>query len=433
MTIGIDASRANKEHKTGTEWYSYHLIKCLAKIDSKNNYILYTDKPLKGGLLDLTSDKFSYSEEEVYDDNGYQVIKSPFNNFRAKVLKWPFDFMWTQGRLSLEMLYNRPDVLFVPAHVLPIIHPKKSVVTIHDVGFKRDGHIYSRDAMGPIDSKTTRGAIDFLVRILTRGKFKANTKDYLDWSTQYALSHARKVITVSQFSKKEIIDIYGTEENKKNKLEEKVVAVLNGYNQLTFKHKNNDDKMEEILNKYCIESPFIFYTGRLDKKKNIPALIEAFAIMKEKNPEIKHRLVLTGPANYGYDEINYMIREFGLDNDVIITGWIPEEDLPYIFSAASLFVLPSLYEGFGIPLLQAMACHTPIVASSSGSIPEIVGDAALLFDPRKVYSIATAMEKVINNPGLGRDLVEKGIKIVSNFSWIKCAEETLKEIEKMND
>ena len=153
MIIGIDASRANRERKSGTEWYSYYLIKRLAKLDAKNQYILYTDKPLKGGLLDLICDDCDKMGEEVKTNKGgFQEIKSPHNNFKAKILKWPFNFFWTQGRLSIEMLFNKPDVLFIPAHTLPIIHPAKSVVTIHDVGFERDRRLYRQEQMGPGDN-----------------------------------------------------------------------------------------------------------------------------------------------------------------------------------------------------------------------------------------------------------------------------------------
>jgi hypothetical protein len=116
MIIGIDASRANRGHKSGTEWYSYYLIKNLACIDDKNEYILYTDKPLIGGLLNLEKEDIGeefYKDEKIkFDKNGFQIIKSPYNNFKAKVLKWPFVFFWTLGRLSMEMLLRRIDVLF---------------------------------------------------------------------------------------------------------------------------------------------------------------------------------------------------------------------------------------------------------------------------------------------------------------------------------
>ena len=217
MLIGIDASRANRNHKSGTEWYSYYLIRWLTKLDKKNQYVLYSDKPLVGGLVDLRSKQhFTYLEKEEapeYDKKGYQILKSPHNNIKGKILNWPFNSFWTLGRLSIEMLIKRPDVLFVPAHTLPLFSPQKTINTIHDVAFERNKYLYRQESMGPED-KISKKIIGILIKIFTLGKYSATSMDYLRWSTRYALKHAKKIITVSNFSKQEIIDIYKTKENK---------------------------------------------------------------------------------------------------------------------------------------------------------------------------------------------------------------------------
>ncbi|RMD58803.1 hypothetical protein D6821_02685, partial [Candidatus Parcubacteria bacterium] len=214
MIIGIDASRANREHKSGVEWYSYYLIKRLAQIDKHNQYILYSDKPLRNGMADLTRP----DEQETFvpiqfDQKGFQVIRSPFNNFKAKILNWPFTHFWTQGRLSIEMLLHRPDVLFIPASALPIIHPRNCVVTVHDIGFERNNYLYNKERMGP-ESKFARKFINFAVRIATRGQYSAHTVDYLKWSTAHIVKHAKKIIAVSNFTKHELMDVYGCPEKK---------------------------------------------------------------------------------------------------------------------------------------------------------------------------------------------------------------------------
>lgn len=424
MIIGIDASRANLEHKSGTEWYSYYLIRWIAKLDSENQYVLYTDKPLTGGLLDLTTTQHFESSEKnekiEYDTEGYQVLKSPHNNFRAKVLNWPYSHFWTQGRMSWEMLVNRPDVLFIPAHTMPIIHPKKTIVTIHDIGFERDCLLYACEQMGP-ESRSGRKLLNMLVNIFTLGKYRANSLDYFRWSTEYALKKADKVITISNFTKSELIDVYRAKA-------EKIKVIYNGYNKSLYQKINDENKIAEVIGRYGIKKPYIFYIGRIENKKNIPALIEAFALMKEnyKNTDVK--LVLVGNASMGFDEVKYSISEFELNNDVIMPGWVKETEIPYFFSGAEAFVFPSNYEGFGIPLLQAMACETPIIASSSSSIPEVVDNAALLFNPRFVTSMAEAIGEIITKPELRKDLIEKGKERVKNFSWEKCAKETLDEI-----
>lgn len=428
MLIGIDASRANKKHKTGTEWYSYYLIRWLAKLDNKNQYILYSDTPLTGGLLDLGTPQYfpdsGCYEKIEFDQNGYQIIKSPNNNFKAKVLNWPFSFFWTQGRLSLEMVWHRPDILFVPSHTLPIIHPKKSVATIHDVAFESDQNIYQQEKVNEGAAKNYDFIINALVFLFTLGKYRANNIDYLRWSTKFGLKHAKKVITVSNYSKNDLIRWYRTDDKKLN-------VIYNGYNSFIFKKNDDQATVDKILAKYGINKPYLFYVGRIEKKKNIPKLIEAFSLLKQEHKDQNHKLVLAGKASYGYDEVTYSIQEFGLAGDIIMTGWVEENDLPYLFSGATAFVFPSCYEGFGIPLLQAMACGTPIITSCSTSIPEVVGEAALLTNPLSAKSMSDAMAKIINEAALRERLIEAGQERIKSFSWQKCAEETLKLLNSL--
>lgn len=140
---------------------------------------------------------------------------------------------------------------------------------------------------------------------------------------------------------------------------------------------------------------------------------------------MKHKLVLIGNASYGYDEVNYAIREFGLDKDVIMPGWVEEQDMPAIYSGASAMIFPSKYEGFGIPLLQAMACELPIAASWASSIPEVTDKAALLFNPNSVKCISDSIERILFDDELRNRVVNLGKERVKNFSWEKCAQETL--------
>ena len=153
--------------------------------------------------------------------------------------------------------------------------------------------------------------------------------------------------------------------------------------------------------------------------------------MREQS-QAKEKLVLVGDASFGYDETNYMINEFLLNNEVVMPGWIEEEDMPYVYSGAAAFVFPSNYEGFGIPLLQAMACHIPIAASRASSIPEVVDKAAILFDPFNVRSIAEALREIISNESLRRNLIQFSQERIKNFSWEKTAKQTLALLNRMN-
>lgn len=422
MLIGIDASRANRKFKGGTEWYSYYLIRELAKIDSRNQYILYSDKPLTGGLADLRRENSSAASGRI-DSYGWQAIKSPFSNFRVKILKWPLTYLWTQVRLSYEMLAHRPDILFIPAHALPIIHPKKSIVTIHDIGFERQAELYGSDKIGPAGGLSS-GVFNFLTRLFTLGKFHPNILDYHSWSTRFALKKAKIIIAVSAFTKQEMVEFYQADA-------EKIKVVHNGFNDSLYRPTNDQEKIRQVLSRYGITAPYIFYAGRLEKKKNTARLIEAYAIMRQKFREIKHQLVLVGVAGLGFDEIKYAIGEFNLDDEVIMTGWIPEADMPYIYNGAALFVLPSLYEGFGIPLLEAMASGTPVAASKAAAIPEVAKDSAQLFDPEDQNEMAEKMAAVLLDRRLASQLVNRGLARIKDFSLAKCARETLALMENM--
>lgn len=419
MIIGIDASRANRGHKSGTEWYSFYLIKALAKIDSRNQYILYTDQPLLNGLLDLSCTKATCHRTDVtYDVEGYQKLISPHNNFKAKIVSWPFKYFWTLGALSLEMLRHKPDVLFIPAHGLPLIHPKKTAATIHDIGFKQEKKLYNPERIG----YRLKGW-DWLVKLLTFGKHHATALDYLDWSTAFALKHARAIITISEFSKSELIKHYHADTDK-------IKIVHNGYNNELFSFEPTAERLSAVLGTYGIDRPYIFYVGRLEKKKNIAKLIEAYALARQ-NFGVKHKLYLIGDASYGYDEIKYLINEFGVDRYVVATGWIEESHLPFIFKGADAFIFPSKYEGFGIPLLQAMAAGTPIAASRVASIPEIAGDAALYFNPDDAFDMAQKIAEVVQNEGTKQRLIKAGTERSQKFSWDNCARTTLELLEKM--
>lgn len=429
MLIGIDASRANREHKSGTEWYSYHLIKHLAHLDRHNRYILYTDRPLSRNLVDLKNLHVSgtgKASKISIDKKGYQKIDSPYNNFSAKVLNWPFTYFWTLGRLSLEMWFGeRPDILFVPAHGLPYFRPKKTITTIHDVAFKKADSLYRVNELGA-ENKRMRRLVNFSVTLFTLGKYSATSVDYLSWSTKFALKKASKIITVSHFTKQEILENYRCDEDK-------IRVVHNGYNHHLYRVIKNKDKIERKIDKYGLSSPYILYVGRLDKKKNIPSLIEAFGRAKMENRDFRCKLVLVGAADHGYDEMKCLIEEYSIDSEVCMPGWIRETDLPYIYNGASAFVFPSRHEGFGIPVLQALACGVPTAASYITPLREVAGRAALYFDPYDVDSISTALQRITMDKNLREELTIKGRERANNFSWEKTAGETLNEIIQLGE
>ncbi len=368
MKIGIDASRANKQKRTGVEWYSYHLIEEFKKIDSENQYFLYTNEPLRGELGVCPK------------------------NFKECVLKWSIPRSWTIGRLSWEMKFGKdiPDVLFVGAHTLPLLNPKKAIVTIHDIGFEHFSEAYHW-----ADKLYHKLIIQLIKRVAT------------------------KIITVSQFTKQDLIKTYGIPEKR-------IVVVMNGYDDR--KYKLVPASKDSLKDKYKIDFPYILFVGRLELKKNIPRLVEAFGLFKQKNPDDKHKLVLVGTKGLTFPLVEEQIKKFNLEKEIIFSGWVSDDDLPIFHNNADLFVFPSLFEGFGIPILEAMACGCPVICANTTSLPEVAGEAALMFDPLKVDEIVARMEQVLFNPEVAESLRVKGLEQVKQFSWRKCAEETLVEV-----
>jgi len=404
MIIGIDASRANRQRKTGTEWYSFYLIKNLAAIDKNNTYWLYLNAPATLELIEIVKDN---------------------PNFIFKHLSWPFNSFWTLGRLSLEMILRRPDVLFVPAHTLPLFSPRRTINTIHDIAFFRDKNLYFSKKL-----KTTRFGlktlINLVIKIFTLGKYSADSVDYLFWSTDFALQRASKIVTVSEFTKREILELCPRAK------EHKIKVIHNGYNNELYNPISNQEKINFVLAKYNLTKPYFLYVGRLEKKKNTPTLIEALALLRDSHPEIKEKLVLIGNASFGFDEVKYIIEEFDLNNEVIIPGWVDEEDMPFIYNGASAFIFPTKHEGFGIPILESMACGLPTIASDLPVLREVAGEAILYFDQNDKNDIARAMFRIVADSNLRRDLAERGLKQAAMFSWRQCAQETLTELEATN-
>lgn len=366
MRIGIDASRAGSKQKTGTEYYSFEIIRNLIKIDNKNEYILYAKNSL--------------------DD----VFPNLPQNVSVKVMKFPK--LWSQIRLSLEMIQDPPDVLFVPAHTIPLYHPKNTVVTLHDVGFK-----YYPDLYTPLE------------------------RYYHDFCMRFSVQHSKKIISISLATEHDLIKLYSA--HKKN-----ISVIYHGFDYNKYFVESSFDKSE--YGEQQKNSPYLFFIGRLEAKKNVVNLIKAFALLRQES-RVKHKLVLAGRPGYQYelmkDEIDKLPED--LRRDIIELGYVSDRDAGKYLRCADILIFPSRFEGFGMPLLEAMASGIPVVASNTTSIPEIVSDAGILCNPDKPFDFAAACSKIINSKSLREDLIRKGLKRSKEFSWENSARETLKVIE----
>ena len=360
MLLGIDASRAISPQRTGTENYSLYLICHLLALNDRR-YRLYFNAAPPPGLFPQS------------------------DNWEARVI--PFPRLWTHLRLSWEMVHRDPDLLFVPAHVIPLIHPR-SVVTVHDLGY-----IYYPQAHRPFD------------------------RLYLDLSTRFNASVASQIIADSEATKNDLVRKYHVPE-------ERITVVYPGCN---LEPVIDEAGWRRVRERYHLPDRYILHLGTLHPRKNILRLLEAFQSLATDFPDL--HLVLAGKKGWLYEEIFYKAE--GLNGRVHSPGYIASEDLPLLLRKARLFILPSLYEGFGFPILEAMAAGTPVVCSNASALPEVAGDAALLFDPHNVEAMRETTRRVLEDEALRAELIERGLERAKIFSWERCAKETLSVLEKV--
>jgi glycosyltransferase involved in cell wall biosynthesis len=369
MLIGIDASRATTARRTGTETYSLQVIRELLALGATHQFRLYFNQAPPAGLLPGGAE--------------WRTI--------------PFPRLWTHVRLAAEMAAHPPELLFVPSHVLPLIHPRRSVVTIHDLGY----HYYP-------EAHT-------LFQNL-----------YLRWSTRYNARAAARVVADSEATRQDLVRWYGTAADK--------IAVIYPGRDERLAPVADAEALAGVRGRYGLTDAYLLYVGTLQPRKNLVRLVQAFASLlgaHGSSPQLPAglQLVLAGQKGWLYDEILAEIGKLGLEGRVVATGYVADEELPALLSGALAFVFPSLYEGFGLPVLEAMACGTPVVCSNASSLPEVAGDAALMVDPRDTEALAEALWRIVSDEPLRRTLVERGGEWVRRFSWRRCAQEVLELLE----
>ena len=392
MRIGIDASRANLLKKTGTEWYAFHLIRALfTALKPEDEVILYL-------------------KEEPLSDWGALP-----ENFKFKILKWPPRFLWTLIRLSLEMVINPVDLLFVPAHIVPFFCPQKTITTLHDIGFEHSKELYGQKSIGK--SGLLKHLLNFLVRFFTLGKYGANEYDYHRFSARLALSKSQRILTVSEFSKQDIIQTYKIDPGRVS-----VVPNAVDFSRFNETIRENPNKIAEIQANLDLVRPYLMALGRIEKKKNSLGLVKAFKILRQDIQFKNYKLLLVGTFGLGSEEVFEKIKEYNLSDQVICPGWIKAEYLPYVLAGAEAFVMPSFFEGFGVPVLEAMAVGTPVVCSNTASLPEVVDDSGMLVEPSDPNSICQGIKTVLTDQGLKSRLVQSGYKRAKLFSWEKSGQ-----------
>lgn len=357
-------SRYAHDQATGVEWYSFHLM---------NELI-----PLLG--------REHNTEVRLYGPKDFDIKADvPFNV--KKIIKRQRR-LWTLLRLSLELMLHKIDILFVPSHTLPLYFPRKSVITVHDVAFKRYPELYSRVE-----------------------KWK------LERATRVAVKKAWRIIVPSLATKNDLIELYNCDENK-------IFVIPHGAPEVprlvNWHSRDNEKHMEQFHLKK--DDLYILYVGRLESKKNLVRLVEGFARFLGEYPDWK--LILAGKRGRGFEEIWKKVVELGLEENVLMPGYVDEKEKMFLLAGCRVFAFPSLYEGFGLPILEAFAMKRPVLTSNVTAMPEVAGSAAFLVDPLKVEEIGVGLKRLVSDGFFVNQLVSKGAKELEKYSWEKAAKET---------
>lgn len=365
MRIGIDYTAASRQ-RAGIGRYTRSLINALARLDTTNRYTLYI--PADAQYLD---------DARAFPKN-FRLARAPLNERYMVAL-------WQRARVPLpvETFTGAADVFYSPDFVLPPTRARKKILTIHDLSFKR----------------IPETAVP-------------NLKWYLEGAVPRAVERADLILADSDATRDDLIELFHAPADR-------VQTLYSGYDAL-FRPITDNKELERVRATYKLEKPFILHVGTVEPRKNLVRLIEAFSRLRQ------HRdldLVIAGGRGWMYDEIYAAPQKFGVSESVRFLGFTPDADLPALYSLAELVAYPSLYEGFGLPVLEAMACGAAVVTSNNSSIPEVAGDAAMMVDAHDTEAITWAMQRVLDDPQWRAALQHKGIEQAKKFSWDKSARE----------
>lgn len=403
MRIGLDASilQIESSRVRGIGQYIQNLFPLLLEHDQINDYVIYTSK---------TAPQIPTTQNSHRPEQNHRTSHLPDVPFlkkcfpRTSVRKHYYNFLiQNQVFLPAKIMLDKIDLVHFPAQAsTPMIQPKVSVVTVFDAIF----HIYPERYQVYFEQKM-------------RAKLQSIT-----------IKKADMIITISEASKRDIHRVYGIPLDK-------IRVTYLGVNDY-FQLMDRMTAQSFLHERYGLQGRFLLYVGGFDFRKNLQSLVYALNHLK-RSIGIPDKLVLVGqvpshPKIPGYRDFNILhktIHDLNLEEDVLIPGYVPERDLPMFYSAADVFVFPSLYEGFGLPVLEAMACGVPVVALNSSSIPEVVGDAGILIDPVDFdNALVKVLEDLLDDPHRRQVLREKGLERAKQFSWQKTALETLKIYEE---
>ncbi len=364
--IGIDASRLAVGERTGTETYTAQLLHHLPPHLTSETVRLYLNSrelPTEAGAP-------------------YEAIRMPFPRF------------WTHGRLSWEITRRPPDILFVPAHVVPLVHPR-SVVTIHDLGY-----LHEPESHPPASRR------------------------HLHLSTRWSVHAARRVIAISTATHRDLVRAYGVPEGK-------IRVVHHGVGP-EFRPASRE-AVAEMKARLGLPARYVLAVGTIQPRKNLGCLAGAMRSVRE--CDLPHHLVVAGKRGWLAEVVEREVEASGMAGLVHWAGYVSPADLPALYTGADAFCFPSLYEGFGLPALEAMACGVPTLISDRGALPEVAGTAAIVVDAADEQAIGAALVRLLTDADLRRRLVTQGSARAALFTWDRTAAQTLdilREVLRLN-
>lgn len=378
MKLYIDAQPLLGQ-KTGIGRYTNNLIKSFSKSDISIelvanqlvNFKRLNNIQIVDRALNLTN--------KIYPYKIIRRLMSP-----NILYKFPID-------VSVKKAYKHNSVFHATNFITLPTKYAKQVVTIHDLAFMKFPDVVEK-----------------------------NIYEYMMKWVPYSINKAEQIIADSIHTKNDILQLFDVPEEKIN------VVYLAADKRF---QKQSVQQIQSVRKKYNLAQEYLLYIGTLEPKKNLVTLIDVYHTLKT-GYSVQEKLVIVGAKGWKFNPIFEKVQQLQLENDIIFMGYIADEDLPAIYSGATVFTFPSLYEGFGIPLLEAMQCEVPVVAANTSCIPEVVGDAAILADPYDIEKWAESIYQIISDHSLKEELIAKGLEQASKFSWEKVAKETLAVYEK---
>ncbi len=379
MHIGLNAhllSLAETYRGAGINWYIHNLLTHLPGVDRNNRYTAF-----------IGDGRFTSPELAL------KLSRLPTSRPVVRIL-------WEQVVQPFALRKEGVDLLHALAFVTPLLSPCPAVVTIYDLTF-----------------------------LLYPESFKRSKRFYLGLFTRLSARRARRIIAISESTKRDVVRLLGVSP-------EKVEVVYCGIDEafrplapLPPQSWGERGEVAAFQSKRGLPERFVLFVGTIEPRKNVTRLIEAFATLRPCDPA-PLKLVIGGAKGWFYQDVFARVEELGLEGQVMFPGYIPVSELPLWYNAAELFVYPSLYEGFGLPPLEAMACGTPVITANTSSLPEVVGEAGLTVDPLDVEGLAETMRRVLDDGALRQEMRERGLQRAKGFSWMKTAQETVQVYQR---